>query len=83
MRACEQVLGSTYAQAPPYGPGSTSMSGLVDYSNVFVKVKFDPGVNNCLTCCKNLEPDVNSYCPLERRLKKGDAYEDIAITDPS
>ncbi|KAK8869837.1 hypothetical protein IAR55_000405 [Kwoniella newhampshirensis] len=32
--------------APPFGPGSTSASGLVDYSNVFVK---------------NLDPDITSY----------------------
>ncbi|KAI9638333.1 uncharacterized protein MKK02DRAFT_42720 [Dioszegia hungarica] len=32
--------------APDSGPGSTSVSGLVDYSNVFVK---------------NLDPDINSY----------------------
>ncbi|WVQ98700.1 hypothetical protein IAU59_005831 [Kwoniella sp. CBS 9459] len=32
--------------APTYGPGSSSVSGLVDYSNVFVK---------------NLDPDINSY----------------------
>ncbi|OCF45496.1 hypothetical protein I317_00744 [Kwoniella heveanensis CBS 569] len=32
--------------APAYGPGSSSVSGLVDYSNVFVK---------------NLDPDINSY----------------------
>nr|ODN81175.1 hypothetical protein L203_05681 [Cryptococcus depauperatus CBS 7841] len=32
--------------APAFGPGSSSVSGLVDYSNVFVK---------------NLDPDINSY----------------------
>ncbi|WWC90052.1 uncharacterized protein L201_004984 [Kwoniella dendrophila CBS 6074] len=32
--------------APFFGPGSNSVSGLVDYSNVFVK---------------NLDPDINSY----------------------
>ncbi|WVF72122.1 hypothetical protein IAT40_006934 [Kwoniella sp. CBS 6097] len=32
--------------APAYGPGSSSVSGLVDYSNIFVK---------------NLDPDINSY----------------------
>lgn len=32
--------------APAFGPGSQSASGLVDYSNIFVK---------------NLDPDINSF----------------------
>lgn len=63
--------------APVSGPGSTSSSGLVDYSNVFVKVSCMPDI--MVLMVKHLDPDINTEFLAEYFSRVSEAYLELSI----